>query len=58
MEPVIDREDVNAILRGVFDINAKLSRIDENLQRIANWLEDDDEEEEEEEEDDPPGSSA
>ena len=55
MEPVVDREDVNAILRGVFDINVRLSRIDQNLRRITNWLEGDDEEEEEE--DDPPGSS-
>ena len=53
---MFDREDVNAILGGVFDINAKLLRIDENLETIGKWLEDDDEEEEEE--DDSSGPSA
>ena len=53
---MVDREDVNAILRGVFDINAELARVNQYLQTIATWLEADDEEEEEE--DDPPRPSA
>ena len=42
-----DREDVNAILSGIFDVNVKLSRIDENLERIRKWLEEEDDGEEE-----------
>jgi len=42
----IDREDVNVILGGVFDVNATLSRIDKNIQLIAMWLKEDDDEEE------------
>ena len=45
---MVDREDMNAILRGVFDINAELARVNQYLQTIATWLEADDEEEEEE----------
>jgi hypothetical protein len=46
---LLDREDVDAILSGLFDINVKLRRIDENLAEITAWLDDggDDEEEEE-----------
>ena len=55
MDGLIEREDVNAILSGVFDINAKLARIDENLHAIAGWFEDRGDDEEEEE--DPPGPS-
>ncbi len=58
MKPVngsTDREDVNAILSGVFDINVALSRIDKNLETITKWLQEDDDEEEEEEDD--PGDS-
>jgi hypothetical protein len=45
----VEREDVDAILSGVFDINAKLAHIDENLAEITGWLENggDDEEEDE-----------
>lgn len=57
MGGVIEREDVNAILSGIFDINAKLSRIDRNLETMRKWLEDD-HEEEEEEEDGPAGPAA
>ncbi len=56
MEPVRERADVDAILAGLFDVNAKLSRIDENLETITGWLEEDDDEEEEE--DDPQGPTA
>ena len=56
MDGLIDREDVNAILKGIFDINVKLSRIDGNLEAITRWLgnEGDDGEEEE----DSPGPAA
>jgi predicted component of type VI protein secretion system len=48
MDDVFEREDVDAILSGVFDANATLSSIDRKLQTLLNWLDmgDDDEEEE------------
>jgi hypothetical protein len=48
----IEREDVDAILSGVFDITVALARIDLNLSKLVAWLDigGDDEEEEE----DPP----
>jgi len=51
VDDVFEREDLDAILSGVFDINAKLAHIDENLAQITSWLEngDDDEEEEDDE---------
>ncbi len=55
MEPAFDDRDVTSILSGVFDINAKLAEIRDELQVISWLLEDDDEEEEEEED---PGPSA
>jgi len=45
-----DDRDVNAILSGIFDINAKLAEIRDDLQVIRWLLEDPDDEEEEEEE--------
>jgi hypothetical protein len=48
-----EREDVNAILSGVFDLNAKLLRIGEDVGRIRYLLEDEDEEEEEDDEGNP-----
>ena len=56
MSGAIERADVDAILAGLFDLNAKLSRIDENIETITGWLEEDDDGEEEE--DDPPGHAA
>ena len=56
MRDGLEREDVDAILVGPFDVNAKLSRIDENIETITGWLEEDDDGEEEE--DDPPGHAA
>jgi hypothetical protein len=38
VEPGIDREDVNAILWGVFDINAKLAHINQYLEKITKWV--------------------
>jgi hypothetical protein len=49
MAPPVEREDVDAILSGVFDINAKLAHIDENLAESTRWLEDGDDDEEEDE---------
>jgi hypothetical protein len=34
----LERADVDAILAGLFDVNAKLSRIDENIETITGWL--------------------
>ena len=34
-----EREDVDAILSGLFDMNRKLARIDRNLEVITSWLE-------------------
>ena len=45
-----EREDVNAILTGVFDVNVKLFRLLEEVRRIRYLLEEDDEEEEENDE--------
>jgi hypothetical protein len=44
----IEREDVDAILSGTFDINAALSSIESNLEAVLQWLDigGDDEEEE------------
>jgi hypothetical protein len=53
VDSAFDERDVDSILSGVFDINAKLSDILDEL-RIIRWLLEDDDEEEEEEED--PGS--
>ena len=55
MDRHVEREDVDAILSGLFDMNRKLARIDRNLEVITRWLENGDDDEEEEEED-PPGS--
>jgi hypothetical protein len=48
----IEREDVDAILSGIFDFNVALARIDLNLAKLVAWLDmgGDDEGEEE----DPP----
>jgi hypothetical protein len=43
----MERADVDAILAAFFDVNAALSRIDENLETITKWLKEDDDEEEE-----------
>ena len=56
MRDGLEREDVDAILAGPFEVNAKPSRIDENIETITGWLEEDDDGEEEE--DDPPGHAA
>jgi hypothetical protein len=50
MDAPFEREDVDAILSGVFDINATLAHMDENLAEILRWLENEDDEEEEEDE--------
>ena len=49
MNGILEREDVDAILSGVFDLNVALARIDLNLERLVTWLDmgGDDEEEEE-----------
>jgi hypothetical protein len=52
-EPLVDRDDVSALLSGIFDMNAKLAGVSEDVHRIRLLLEDDDGEEEEEE-DEPP----
>jgi hypothetical protein len=51
MEPLVDRDDVTAILSGVFDISTRLARIADDVRVIGQLLEDDDGEEEEEEAD-------
>jgi hypothetical protein len=48
VEALIEREDVDAILGGVFDINANLAEVRDELRIIRRLLEDGDEEEEEE----------
>jgi outer membrane murein-binding lipoprotein Lpp len=45
-----EREDVTSIIGGVFDLNAKLARISEDVAAIRRLLEEDDGEEEEAEE--------
>ncbi len=49
MDGLIEREDVDAILSGVFDISASLTEVRDELQIIRRLLEDGDEEEEEDE---------
>jgi hypothetical protein len=49
MDGLIEREDVGAILSGIFDLNVKLTHIDENLEAITAWLENGEDDEEEEE---------
>ncbi len=48
MDDVFEREDVDAILSGVFDINVELASIDSKLEALLQWLDlgGDDEEEE------------
>jgi hypothetical protein len=50
VDDAFQREDVDAILSGVFDMNAKLAHIDENLAQITSWLENGDDDEQEEDE--------
>jgi hypothetical protein len=47
VESPVDRDDVTAIIGGLFDANAKLTEIAYDVRRIRLFLEDDDEEEEE-----------
>ncbi len=47
MVPVFVREDVDAILRGLFDLNARAGEINDNVDAIRRLLGDDDEGEEE-----------
>jgi hypothetical protein len=52
MDDLIERDDVSAILSGLFDLNVSLANIDWNLETLVTWLDiggDD-----EQEEDDPP----
>ena len=53
VEPAFDDRDVTSILRGVFDINANLVEIRDDLRIIRRLLEDEDGQEEEEEEESP-----
>ncbi|HLG09382.1 MAG TPA: hypothetical protein VI409_12005 [Gaiellaceae bacterium] len=53
MERVFDHRDVTSILSGVFDINANLVEIRDDLRIIRRLLEDEDGQEEEEEEESP-----
>jgi hypothetical protein len=48
MDDVFEREDVDAILSGVFDVNVALGSIDSKLEALVQWLDigGDDEEEE------------
>ena len=48
MDGLLERADVDAILSGLFDINANLAEIRDELRMIRWLLEDGDEEEEEE----------
>ena len=48
---LIERQDVDAIFSGIFDVNATLSKIDWKLEILLHWLENGDDDEEEE--DDP-----
>jgi hypothetical protein len=45
---VVVRADVDAVLAGIFDVNAKLVRITEEVTAIRRLLEEDGDEEEEE----------
>lgn len=56
MSAPFDDRDVGSILSGVFDINARLAEIRDEVRAIRWLLEDEDEEEEEDEED--PGPTA
>ena len=47
--PFVEREDVDAILSGIFDVSTKLEDIRTDIRAIRAWLEDGDEQEEEEE---------
>jgi hypothetical protein len=49
MDSPADRDDVTAIMGGLFDVNAKLSEIAYDVRRIRRFLEDADDDEEEEE---------
>jgi hypothetical protein len=47
MEPLVDRDDISALLSGVFDLNTKLGHIMDDIHAIRGLMEDDDGEEEE-----------
>ena len=49
MEPAFERADVDALLAGVFDVNAKLAHIAVSVRAIRYLLEEEDDGEEEEE---------
>ena len=46
MEPTLVRADVDAALAGLFDLNAKLTTIGDDILAIRRLLEDDEDEEE------------
>jgi hypothetical protein len=48
LDDLFEREDVNAILSGIFDMNVALASIDSKLEALVDWLDigGDDEEEE------------
>jgi hypothetical protein len=48
MDPIVVRADVDAVLAGLFDVNAKLTTIGEDIATIRRLFEDGDDEEEEE----------
>jgi len=52
VEPTFDDRDVTSILSGIFDLNANLVEIRDEV-RVIRWLLEDDDGEEEEEEEDP-----
>jgi hypothetical protein len=54
MDEVFEREDVDAILSGVFDVNAALVSINWKLELLLVWLGFGGDDGEEEEEDDDP----
>ncbi len=54
VEPLVDRDDVTALLSGVFDLNMKLATVSEDVHVIRQPMEDDDGEEEEEKDVGPP----
>ncbi len=58
MEAAFDERDVTSILSGVFDMNANLVEIRDELRTIRWLLEGGDDEEEEEEEEEDPGPPA
>ena len=57
MDELVEREDIDAILSGIFDVNATLSSINWKLVALVDWL-DIGGDDEEEEEDDPLGPDA